>query len=448
MSVNILDVFRNQIEGKLISSASSFLGEGESATKNALDAISSTLLGAMIQKSSTNTGANELLDLLKSDDVNSAALIENISSEPSDGYNLNNIMNKGLPIVRTLLGGTGTSVIDWISAKFNIKSSSTASLMSLVAPFLAGIVGKEAAKSGFSAAGLSTLLAQQAPFVKSLLPAGLAGITNFNAISNPSSRNEPLSGAPLKTESSTSPDARNTDTSFLGGFIPWLILILGLGLLWYFMRGCNNPKVEETVTNTSMAVDTIKENAANAIDSVKADANVAYVALKGKVDEFGNWISDLGKDYEVKLPNGKVLKVYESSIERNLVDFINSGEKDEEVLKNKWFSFDRLYFKSGKSELTNESKGQLDNIGMILAAYPNVNIKMGGYTDSDGEESFNQKLSQERAEIAKKELLKRGIGAGRVESEGYGEQYPRCPANDTKECKSQNRRIDIRVTKM
>ena len=99
MSVNILDVFRNQIEGKLISSASSFLGEGESATKNALDAISSTLLGAMIQKSSTNTGANELLDLLKSDDVNSAALIENISSEPSDGYNLNNIMNKGLPIV-------------------------------------------------------------------------------------------------------------------------------------------------------------------------------------------------------------------------------------------------------------------------------------------------------------------------------------------------------------
>ena len=84
-------------------------------------------------------------------------------------------------------------------------------------------------------------------------------------------------------------------------------------------------------------------------------------------------------------------------------------------MKNKWFSFDRLYFKSGKSELTNESKGQLDNIGMILAAYPNVNIKMGGYTDSDGEESFNQKLSQERAEIAKKELLKRGIGAGRVE---------------------------------
>ncbi|MBK8603534.1 MAG: hypothetical protein IPN87_10755 [Saprospiraceae bacterium] len=48
MLINILDVFRNQIEGKLISSASSFLGEGESATKNALDAISSTLLGAMI----------------------------------------------------------------------------------------------------------------------------------------------------------------------------------------------------------------------------------------------------------------------------------------------------------------------------------------------------------------------------------------------------------------
>ncbi len=448
MSVNILDVFRNQIEGKLINSASSFLGEGESATKNAVDAISSTLLGAMIQKSSTNTGANELLDLLKSDGMNVDSLNEGISADQSDGYNLNNIMNKGLPIVRSLLGDTGVSVIDWISNKFNLKSSSTSSLLSLVAPFLTGLIGREVSKSGFSTAGLTTLLAQQAPFVKSLLPAGLAGITNFNAINSPVTRTETPSASTLKAESPTSSDARNTDTSFLGGFMPWLILIVGLGLLWYFMRGCNNPKVEETVANTGMAVDTVKENMANTMDSVKADANVAYVALKGKVDEFGNWVSDLGKDYELKLPNGKVLKVYESSIERNLVDFINSGEKDEEVLKNKWFSFDRLYFKSGKSELTNESKGQLDNIGMILAAYPNVNIKMGGYTDSDGEESFNQKLSQERAEIAKKELLKRGIGAGRVESEGYGEQYPRCPANDTKECKSQNRRIDIRVTKM
>ena len=40
-----------------------------------------------------------------------------------------------------------------------VSLSSTASLMSLVAPFLAGIVGKEAAKSGFSTAGLTALLA-------------------------------------------------------------------------------------------------------------------------------------------------------------------------------------------------------------------------------------------------------------------------------------------------
>jgi K(+)-stimulated pyrophosphate-energized sodium pump len=44
------------------------------------------------------------------------------------------------------------------------------------------------------------------------------------------------------------------------------------------------------------------------------------------------------------------------------------------------------------------------------------------------------------------ELIKLGVAESRLAAEGYGSQYPVCPANDTPECRAKNRRIDVRVT--
>jgi K(+)-stimulated pyrophosphate-energized sodium pump len=81
----------------------------------------------------------------------------------------------------------------------------------------------------------------------------------------------------------------------------------------------------------------------------------------------------------------------------------------------------------------------------IMKAYPDIKVKLGGYTDNTGNEDSNMKLSYLRAETAKQKLLEMGIAVGRVEAEGYGSQFPVCEANDTDECKAQNRRIDVRV---
>ena len=42
-------------------------------------------------------------------------------------------------------------------------------------------------------------------------------------------------------------------------------------------------------------------------------------------------------------------------------------------------------------------------------------------------------------------LVAAGVEKGRLEAEGYGQEHPVCPANDTEECKAQNRRIDVNV---
>ena len=113
--------------------------------------------------------------------------------------------------------------------------------------------------------------------------------------------------------------------------------------------------------------------------------------------------------------------------------------------KTTWFTLDRLYFETGKSTLKASSAEQLKNIATILAAYPSMELKLGRYTDNSLDSAINMKISVERANIALGEIV--GADAKRLPAEGYGAQFPICNANDTKECKAQNRRIDVRVSK-
>jgi K(+)-stimulated pyrophosphate-energized sodium pump len=80
-----------------------------------------------------------------------------------------------------------------------------------------------------------------------------------------------------------------------------------------------------------------------------------------------------------------------------------------------------------------------------MNAYPNMRIKLGGYTDNTGNQETNIKLSNLRAQTTKLKLLELGIAGHRIETEGYGSLHPVCEANDTDECRAKNRRIDVRV---
>ena len=155
-------------------------------------------------------------------------------------------------------------------------------------------------------------------------------------------------------------------------------------------------------------------------------------------------IKNLGAKMDKALSSGVTLNIPENGIENNLLKFIE--DKDAVINKTTWFDFDRLTFETGKSTLKPESEEQLKNIAEILKAYPNVAVKLGGYTDNVGKANDNLQLSGERALMVKAELIKLGITDARLESEGYGQENP-ISTNDTEEGRAANRRISIRVTK-
>lgn len=109
------------------------------------------------------------------------------------------------------------------------------------------------------------------------------------------------------------------------------------------------------------------------------------------------------------------------------------------VLKNIFYDYD-------KATLRPESVAELDRLYQLLIDAPNLVIEIGGHTDSDGSDAYNQTLSQNRAKSVVDYLIKKGIATERLVAKGYGETVP-IDSNDTPEGKQNNRRTEFKILK-
>jgi OOP family OmpA-OmpF porin len=101
-------------------------------------------------------------------------------------------------------------------------------------------------------------------------------------------------------------------------------------------------------------------------------------------------------------------------------------------------------FEVNSSRLTANAKVILNQVADSLAAASGMRVEIGGHTDAQGSDAFNQKLSERRAQAVKDYLISRGIDAARLESKGYGEAQP-VDSNETVEGRELNRRVEMKI---
>src|SRR5438552_554545 len=104
----------------------------------------------------------------------------------------------------------------------------------------------------------------------------------------------------------------------------------------------------------------------------------------------------------------------------------------------------KVRFEPGQASIDPDSAGLLDRLIEIALRCPAANIEIAGHTDTDGEDGFNQTLSERRAQAVADYLVKAGLPEDRFTAVGYGSTQP-LTTNDTDEGKAQNRRIDFLV---
>ncbi|MFA5515904.1 MAG: OmpA family protein [Desulfuromonadales bacterium] len=103
-----------------------------------------------------------------------------------------------------------------------------------------------------------------------------------------------------------------------------------------------------------------------------------------------------------------------------------------------------VLFATDSAVLRAGSFGEISRVAKVLQQYPQTSIRIAGFTDSTGSESYNQQLSERRAEAVKNALAAQGVAASRMIATGFGEGQP-VASNATEAGRQLNRRVTISI---
>ena len=424
------DKFSEQIAGKL--------GESTEGIKNAISAILPTLFGGIAQKinnepSFLSTVISEAKNIFANHSLN------DLSSFVTGDHKSTEATQSG-SFLYDVFGGKLHGILEKIAGHAGIKNENVRSLFETAQVSTLGSIGKNIAEDSDSEGAIAAYLTDNKAAFLSAIPASLGFGTLLSGVheTNGAAPHTAATHSDAHFHEHIAEDPASGNNRF---FIPLILTIVIFGLIIWLFRGCSGNEKGHEEASTS------HEQTATAIHEEQTPMAAATTGTLDTVT--GNYIYNTGELITIDLPNGtKIEGVGKLSTENKLFAFLNDPNTlVDSVDKTKgWISFDRLYFKSSSSELTDESKNQLTNISTILKAFPNAAIKLGGYTDNTGNAANNLQLSADRAKVAQSALIADGIENQRVEAEGYGQEHP-IASNDTPEGRAQNRRIDLRVTR-
>jgi outer membrane protein OmpA-like peptidoglycan-associated protein len=372
------------------------MGESTDTVQRGLQGGAAAMLSGLASRADEPGFLSQIFGMI-TNPANSGSALSALTSNPSAVLSgsspLSDLAGRFLPM---LFGSRLNGITDAIGQFSGVGTSKAGTLLSMAAPLVLGGLGKFIRDNNVTASGFASSLKSEAPKLQSFLPSGLSSLFSTAAPAAAAA----AAVAPVRA-------AAATTNRWL-----WPVVILAallLAALWFFNR--SKAPVHEAVQTAS--------------------------------DAGSSAMSSLGEFFKTKLPNGVELNIPQFGIESKLLSFIQDSSKA--VDSTTWFNFDRLLFDTGKSTLQPSSDEQLNNIAEIMKAYPNVHVKLGGYTDNTGNPDANKALSEARAKSVMSSLASKGIDPSRMEAEGYGDQYP-VGDNSTEEGRAKNRRIALRVT--
>ena len=419
MSVNILDLIKNQLNNTLVPEAAKQLDESEAGISKAISGIIPVILGGLANNSENPSILNA---------------IENSSTNEISQDLLNKTPNDSLisGILSSLFGDKLSNIVNTIATYSGISNNSSSKLLNKVTSVVLGFINQHSRDNNLDRNGISSLLNDQKGIISGLLPAGIsldslsskdwAKGYDFDGKSDKISNITNTSSQVNTTTNQPTPQPEN------GSIWKWLLpLLLLIASAYFIWKQCEIEKTTTTIINDSSTIDqdTISTNLPSS-NNVKTDEDI-----------------DL---------NGVSLKGYKDGMEDRMIAFLKTdGYKNaanDDALKENWYDFDHVNFKIGSSsELESGSEGQLKNLVAILKAFPDAKIKIGGYTDKTGDETQNIQLSGDRAKFIKNWLEKEGVGTQVIGADGYGSEFAKVDPSASNEERAIDRKMSVRFTK-
>lgn len=394
---------KESISPQMLKTAAATLREDEKGVASAVAVLLPSLLVRFMDQGET-ARVNETIR-----EAGNAELFDR-RAEVFAGHGIDGGMNLGERFENELVGAENKAYPNAVAAESGISAASADRLSGWVAAVIAGYVGHKIVRNNLSMSAVMAGLRQERGSVVKEIPvkvgraAGISGMCSSSA---------PVAGRDGK---------RNN-------WLVWLIIVLIVVIIVFLsIRSCNRNGGGEVVAVTENV--TVVPTAP-AAQTAAAKEGLTFV--------------------EHKLPDGRTIRVAEGGCEDCMLKYLQSDAyrkaTNEELSKN-WIQFDKIDFMhDSETALAGNSMEQLDNIAAILKNYPDVRIRIGGFADKTGTRAVNYEISKKRAEYIKSILVKDGIPADRISTEGFGKEFATVPADATAAQRAVDRSIAMRFTK-
>ena len=397
------ELLKESISPQMLKTAAATLREDEKGVASAVAVLLPSLLVRFMDQGET-ARVNETIR-----EAGNAELFDR-RAEIFAGHGIDGGMNLGERFENELVGAENKAYPNAVAAESGISAASADRLSGWVAAVIAGYVGHKIVRNNLSMSAVMAGLRQERGSVVKEIPvkvgraAGISGMCSSSA---------PVAGRDGKKNN----------------WLVWLIIVLIVVIIVFLsIRSCNRNGGGEVVAVTENV--TVVPTAP-AAQTAAAKEGLTFV--------------------EHKLPDGRTIRVAEGGCEDCMLKYLQSDAyrkaTNEELSKN-WIQFDKIDFMhDSETALAGNSMEQLDNIAAILKNYPDVRIRTGGFADKTGTRAVNYEISKKRAEYIKSILVKDGIPADRISTEGFGKEFATVPADATAAQRAVDRSIAMRFTK-
>ena len=394
---------KESISPQMLKTAAATLREDEKGVASAVAVLLPSLLVRFMDQGET-ARVNETIR-----EAGNAELFDR-RAEIFAGHGIDGGMNLGERFENELVGAENKAYPNAVAAESGISAARVDRLSGWVAAVIAGYVGHKIVRNNLSMSAVMAGLRQERGSVVKEIPvkvgraAGISGMCSSSA---------PVAGRDGKKNN----------------WLVWLIIVLIVVIIVFLsIRSCNRNGGGEVVAVTENV--TVVPTAP-AAQTAAAKEGLTFV--------------------EHKLPDGRTIRVAEGGCEDCMLKYLQSDAyrkaTNEELSKN-WIQFDKIDFMhDSETALAGNSMEQLDNIAAILKNYPDVRIRIGGFADKTGTRAVNYEISKKRAEYIKSILVKDGIPADRISTEGFGKEFATVPADATAAQRAVDRSIAMRFTK-
>jgi hypothetical protein len=202
------------------------MGESPEKTQTALGSLVPAFLSGLARKALTPEGANDVLGQIRRHNLTLVS-----PEDLSRGSLVAALTHTGPPLLDTLFGSRSDAVVDWISSSAKITRNSAASLASLCAPIVLGLVGRRLG-SEMTASRLSDLLGIPGTYLQ-YAPSGLFRALGFDSSAAAGRRIVNKSGRRAATRSTST----RKPASWRMLILPMLLVVVGaIALLVYLLR--------------------------------------------------------------------------------------------------------------------------------------------------------------------------------------------------------------------